>query len=229
MKRKRIRRGTPRNKKLKKRTPLPGMHFRRRRGIRGIRLFVFLVFILSVFSAYVLFNTRPYQPTAQMRVLIAANAERYHLKPELLQAVMETESKYDQNAVSHIGAIGTMQLVPETAQWISEQSGLPYGDLKDPEINVPLGAWYIYYLLDKYDGNAVLALAAYNAGRGNVDQWMEDKHWPANFSDIDEIPFPETREFVKSVLRIEKELEKANKQTKAAASQSSSQNTAGNA
>ena len=99
-----------------------------------------------------------------------------------------------------------MQLVPETAKWISEESGIPYGDLKKPEINIPLGAWYLRYLLDKYDGNLELALAAYNAGRGNVDEWIETKQWPRDFNDIQQIPFPETREFVKLVIQTKEEL-----------------------
>ncbi|MGP1534632.1 MAG: lytic transglycosylase domain-containing protein [Dialister pneumosintes] len=134
------------------------------------------------------------------------NSEKYKLQPEFLQAVIAVESKYNERAVSHIGAIGVMQLVPETAKWISEESGIPYGDLKKPEINIPLGAWYLRYLLDKYDGNLELALAAYNAGRGNVDEWIETKQWPRDFNDIQQIPFPETREFVKLVIQTKEEL-----------------------
>lgn len=189
---------------------LHNRYIRRKRHVHGIRLFVVLLMIASGILVFLLHGTRPYQPSPQVKALIAVNANQYHLEPELLQAVIETESKYNVNAVSHVGAVGTMQLVPETAKWISEESGIPYGDLKNPEINIPLGSWYLNYLIGKYDGNLTLALAAYNAGRGNVDDWIKTNNWPANFSDADKIPFPETREFVKSVIRIEAELKAEN-------------------
>ena len=75
-----------------------------------------------------------------------------------------------------------MQLMPETAEWISEESGLPADDLNRPDENIPLGAWYLNFLLKKYHNNEVLALAAYNAGRGNVDEWVEKYNWGEGFS-----------------------------------------------
>lgn len=141
-----------------------------------------------------------YRPTREVRHLIAENAVRFSLTTELLQSVILVESKYDNHAVSRTGAVGIMQLMPETAAWISEESGLTYNNLHNPEENIPLGAWYLEYLITLYDGNLVLALAAYNAGRGNVDAWMEERGWPRDFADIDSIPFPETREFVRAVI-----------------------------
>lgn len=88
----------------------------------------------------------------------------------------------------HVGAVGMMQLMPETAEWISEESGLPADDLNRPDENIPLGAWYLNFLLKKYHNNEVLALAAYNAGRGNVDEWVEKYNWGEGFSKVDEIP-----------------------------------------
>jgi soluble lytic murein transglycosylase len=106
-----------------------------------------------------------------------------------------------------VGAVGMMQLMPETAQWISAESGLPAESLSRPEENIPLGAWYLNHLLQVYHNNEVLALAAYNAGPGNVDQWIEDYSWEEGFTDMNEIPFPETREFVKSVTSARDRLE----------------------
>ena len=103
--------------------------------------------------------------------------------------------------------------MPDTAHWISEQSGLPSDNLASPEQNIPLGAWYLNYLLEEYHNNEVFALAAYNAGRGNVDEWIEKNHWPEGFSDMDKIPFPETREFVKSVVSARDRLEAEKKGT----------------
>lgn len=134
-----------------------------------------------------------------------------NISPSLLEAVIRTESKFDEKAISHVGAVGMMQLMPDTAAWISETSGLPSDNLESPEQNIPLGAWYLNFLLKKYHNNEVLALAAYNAGRGNVDEWIEKKGWPEGFNDIDQIPFPETREFVKSVVHTEAWLEEERK------------------
>lgn len=141
-----------------------------------------------------------FRPTREVEHLIEENAVRFSLSRELLQSVILVESKFDRHAVSSTGAVGVMQLMPDTAEWISEQSGLPDDDLHNPEENIPLGAWYLDYLIGKYDGNLVLALAAYNAGRGNVDSWMEERGWPPDYADIEGIPFPETREFVRAVI-----------------------------
>ena len=112
--------------------------------------------------------------------------------------------------VGRDGAI--WQLMPETAEWISEESGLPADDLNRPDENIPLGAWYLNFLLKKYHNNEVLALAAYNAGRGNVDEWVEKYNWGEGFSKVDEIPFPETREFVKTVVSARDRLEAERKE-----------------
>lgn len=176
-----------------------------RRKSRSKKIFtVFLAALCLV--CFILLRASDYHPSAQVAQLILINAERYKLQPELLQAVIEVESKYDEKAVSHVGAVGAMQLVPTTARWIAQESGNPYGDLKDPAINIPLGAWYLRYLINKYHGNLELALAAYNAGRGNVDTWIREKNWPDDFNDIDAIPFPETQGFVTQVIRIKEEL-----------------------
>lgn len=171
---------------------------------RGVRIFTVLAALLSCFVLYEEEELIPpavlYQPDTAIRRLIEENGKRYSLSPELLQAVILTESKYNTHAVSSTGAVGVMQLMPDTAEWISEESGLPADNLRDPAENIPLGAWYLEFLIEKYEGNLVLALAAYNAGRGNVDDWMKTYHWPKHYADMSGIPFPETREFVESVI-----------------------------
>ncbi len=172
---------------------------------RGVRWFTALLACLCVLTFLDREPPLPpkaviYRPTREVRHLIAENAARFSLSRELLQSVILAESKFDNHAVSSTGAVGIMQLMPDTAAWISEQSGLADDNLHNPEENIPLGAWYLEYLITKYDGNLVLALAAYNAGRGNVDLWMEERGWPADFAEIDKIPFPETREFVRTVI-----------------------------
>jgi soluble lytic murein transglycosylase len=104
--------------------------------------------------------------------IVAGHARNYDLDPALLAAVIYQESKFDADARSPSGAIGLMQLLPETAKGIALRTGgsrFRVDDLYDPELNVRYGAWYLRHLLEKYD-DLELALAAYNGGQGNVDR-----------------------------------------------------------
>jgi soluble lytic murein transglycosylase len=124
--------------------------------------------------------------------IVRGHARNYQLEPALLAAVIYQESKFDAEARSDAGAVGLMQLQPETAKGIALRTGgskFRVDDLTDPEINVRYGSWYLRHLLDKY-GDEELALAAFNAGQGNVDSWLrEDKG----------IAFAETRHYVDRV------------------------------
>jgi soluble lytic murein transglycosylase len=125
--------------------------------------------------------------------IVVGHARNYELDPALLAAVIYRESKFDAGAKSSSGAIGLMQLLPATAKGIALHTGgsrFRVADLYDPEINVRYGAFYLHRLLAKY-GDTTLALAAYNAGQANVDSWRAEGKG---------IVFPETREYVESVL-----------------------------
>ena len=106
--------------------------------------------------------------------IIRGHARNYDLDPALLAAVVYQESKFHADARSASGAIGLMQLLPDTALGIARRTGgtqFEVSDLYDPELNVRYGAWYLRHLLDKY-GDEKLAYAAYNAGQRNVDRWL---------------------------------------------------------
>lgn len=165
----------------------------------GVRLFTVLLFIGIILFSIFLHNYLS-RPAPEIRMIITEYAHKYRVQRHLVEAVMHAESKFDQKAVSHVGAVGMMQLMPKTAEWIAQEGELQYTDLKEPRQNIMLGTWYIDYLLKKYHNNEVLALAAYNAGRGNVDEWITEYGWKDDFTNIKEIPFPETREFVKLVV-----------------------------
>lgn len=171
----------------------------RHQGNTGAMVFTLFLALLCILTLVIIRSNLLLRPDARVSRIIQVSAAEEKISPALLEAVILTESKFDEKAVSHVGAVGLMQLMPETAQWISEESGLPADELSQPEQNIPLGAWYINYLLKKYHNNEVLALAAYNAGRGNVDEWIQKEGWSEGFSNPDQIPFPETREFVKAV------------------------------
>ena len=114
--------------------------------------------------------------------IVRGHAANYELDPALLAAVIYQESKFDPNAQSDSGAIGLMQLLPETAKGIAARTGgseFHVGDLRNPEINIRYGSWYLRHLLDKY-GSERKALAAYNGGQGNVDRGVvygETEHY----------------------------------------------------
>lgn len=134
---------------------------------------------------------------------VYTNAVKNHIDPSLINAVILAESKYKETAQSDKGALGLMQLMPDTAHWIREEMDLPAitdAQITNPTTNIQLGSWYLAYLLKEFKGNDVLALAAYNAGRGHVESWMETYGWDYQFVDIDAIPFPETRQYVRTVL-----------------------------
>lgn len=129
--------------------------------------------------------------------IIRQQAAEKDLDPALIAGVIYAESKFT-DARSHAGALGLMQITPDTARYIAQLSGatnFELDDLSDPDINIRYGAYYLHYLLDRYDDNIVLALAAYNAGGGNVDKWLEEGR-----TRVRDIPFPETREYVKRVI-----------------------------
>jgi soluble lytic murein transglycosylase len=124
--------------------------------------------------------------------IVRGHAENYRLDPALLAAVIYQESKFKADAKSEAGAIGLMQLQPETARGIAIRTGgsrFQTSDLYNPEINVRYGSWYLRHLLDRYDDEK-LALAAYNAGQSNVDTWRAQGKG---------IQFSETRAYVNRV------------------------------
>ena len=124
--------------------------------------------------------------------IVRGHARNYDLDPALLAAVIYQESKFKPDARSTSGAIGLMQLLPDTAKGIAIHTGgskFRVEDLYDPEINVRYGAWYLRHLLEKY-GDEQDALAAYNAGQDNVDRWRHAGEG---------IQFAETRAYVKRV------------------------------
>ena len=127
--------------------------------------------------------------------IVRGHARNYDLDPSLLAAVIYQESKFDANARSHSGAIGLMQLLPDTAEGIAARTGgsrFVVSDLYVPELNVRYGAWYLRHLLDKY-GDERTALAAYNAGQANVDRWLATGEG---------IAFAETRHYVARVEKL---------------------------
>ncbi len=126
--------------------------------------------------------------------LVRRAASAYDIDPALIAAVIYAESRFEPGVVSEAGAIGLMQLLPETGRWIATSTGgtrFAVRDLYNPRINVRLGSWYLRELLERYRGDLSFALAAYHAGQTNADRWLASGGG---------IRFGETRAYVESVL-----------------------------
>jgi soluble lytic murein transglycosylase len=134
--------------------------------------------------------------------IIRQQAEEKNLDPALIAAVIYAESRFRERQESDAGARGLMQVTPATAIAIARQSGgvtFNVDDLDDPQINISYGCYHVRALLDQYNGNVIAALAAYNAGSGNVDRWGGPE------LQIEDIPtgpgqFGETHAYVETVL-----------------------------
>jgi soluble lytic murein transglycosylase len=138
----------------------------------------------------------------QYSSVIREQAAAKHLDPALVAAVIYAETKFDART-SPAGAVGLMQLMPDTATFLAKRSGattFSTADLSTPAVNIAYGSYYLRYLLNEYHGNTVLALAAYNGGETNVDNWVKSAHADRQRFRIGDIPFPETRAYVQRVL-----------------------------
>jgi len=140
--------------------------------------------------------------------IIRQQAREKGLDPALIAAVIYAESRFRDGQTSHAGATGLMQLTPATARYIARKSGgtaFVVGDLATPQVNIAYGTYYLRYLLRRYDGNEAFALAAYNAGEGNVDRWIADAKAHERALTVDAIPYAETRAYVSRVEQAKQE------------------------
>ena len=130
-----------------------------------------------------------------------------HLDPALIAGVIYAETKFNPRD-SAAGAIGLMQVMPQTAAFLARRSGattFTTADLDEPAVNIAYGSYYLRYLLNEYHGNVPVALAAYNGGESNVDQWLAEARADGHPFEVDDIPFPETRAYVTKVLNAEQD------------------------
>jgi soluble lytic murein transglycosylase len=173
-----------------------------RRLATGVALIVVLVVGVKVIAPLVGGTLRQLTLPLSDASVIRAQAAEKHLDPALVAAVIYAESKFDPRE-SSAGALGLMQLLPETAAFIARRTGgvdFSTQDLATPAINVAYGSWYLRYLLDHYNGAELPAVAAYNAGLGKVDEWVAKAREEGRPLTLQDIPYPETRGYVERVL-----------------------------
>lgn len=163
------------------------------------RLFVLLAVALTVLCvvATIILGANNY--TLKYKNEIVAISRQNQLNPSLVAAIIYAESGFNKNAKSQKGAVGLMQIMPQTAQWIATDIGVENFDLQDPQTNISFGCFYLQYLFSKFD-TEIEVLCAYNAGESNV------REWKTAGGEITEknIPFPETKSYVKKVLEAKK-------------------------
>jgi soluble lytic murein transglycosylase len=184
---------------------------RRRSASRArTRRRLLLGFVLAAIAAVVAVSLMPRAKDAVQELtlplrhedIIVQQAREKKVPADLIAGVIYAESRFS-DQTSHAGARGLMQITPDTADAIATSTGgvnFRQEDLADPQVNISYGTWYLRNLLDRYGENVVLALAAYNAGQGNVDGWIAQARAKGEPLTIEAIPFAETRGYVHSVL-----------------------------
>lgn len=135
---------------------------------------------------------------------IRKNSLTYQVDPFLVAAIIRVETNYKTGKESRKGALGLMQLMPDTAKWALEKAKLPDVSLDklrdEPSANIELGTWYLHTLSGEFGGNRAMMIAAYNAGPGKVKSWLEDGSWDGSEEQLKNIPFGETRHYVQRVI-----------------------------
>lgn len=163
--------------------------------------------IIPVIILILLFNSKAFWRLVYpfpYRDIIVEEAIRNRIDPFLVAAIIKTESNFSSGAESTMGARGIMQIMPETGNWAAVQMGLrgfQPDDLYEINTNIKIGCWYLNNLNREFAGNKIIVIAAYNAGRGNVREWLENERWSGEQAAVDQIPFSETREYVRRVLK----------------------------
>ena len=183
----------------------------RKRLITVLAIFLLLA-VLSLTIAHLTDAHRRNRRENAVYSMVLTAAGTYGVSPAMVLAVIRTESDFYQDALSSAGAVGLMQLLPQTFAYLREEKlneNLPDNDIWKPQVNIRYGTYYLSYLFSRF-GNWPVTLAAYNAGEGRVEQWLSDSTLSDGVNLFD-IPYPETKHYVTVTLEAYREyLEKYN-------------------
>jgi len=163
-----------------------------------IRLLLFLIAAVIVARFYVLPQKLYPQKFSD---IVAKYSSQYGVDENMVYAIIKTESNFNQYAVSSKNAIGLMQITEATGEWAAAKMGIndfSKDKLFDPDINIEIGCWYIARLLKQFD-SCDTAIAAYNAGSGNVSKWLENGSLSTDGTNLSAIPYSETENYVKKI------------------------------
>lgn len=135
--------------------------------------------------------------------ITAAECGKYTIDPLFIQSIIKAESNFKPDITSSKGAMGLMQVRGDTGTWCAEKMGIEnfsIDSLYQPETNIKIGIWYFDYLVDHFGGDYVAAVAAYNAGMGNVNKWFENEEYSVDGQTLTKVPFEETSRYINKVL-----------------------------
>lgn len=176
-------------------------------GIVALGIFLLTFIVLSILVVVIYVNStkklgQVLHPT-EYDEYVYEYSEAYNIDPSLVFAVIKTESNFDPNAESRVGALGLMQIMPETFEWLQTykngEATMGSDYLYEPKVNIEYGCIFLEFLLDKYS-NEETAVAAYNAGFGAVDSWLVDENYSTDGQTLYDIPYPETKSYVTKVM-----------------------------
>lgn len=179
---------------------------------KSLLIIIFVGVVLLCFGAFFVFNYVLF-PLKHKEKIVSV-AEKFGIEPFVISSIINAESGFNEKAVSNKGALGLMQLLPTTANWVSvfllgKNQGFEIEKLEkiegenplfNPETNIELGTRYFLYLLNKF-GNRKVALCAYNAGEGTVQKWLKNSEFSPDGKTLETIPFDETKNYVQKVER----------------------------
>lgn len=163
-------------------------------------LIIFTLIVLLLFGNFVYKNTLEYIYKKDYSEYVEKYSQMYNVDENLVYAIIKNESNFNSEAKSSAGAVGLMQIMEETAEDVSGELEIKEYNLYLPNDNIQIGTKYFSYLLEKYKEPS-LALAAYNAGLGNVDNWIKKGIIKSDGTDYENIPFKETNMYVRKILR----------------------------
>lgn len=166
------------------------------------KLLVGIIILISISIGILRLGCFIYPKNYQLTV--KKYATLYDIPDSLVFSVIKAESNYKKDAVSKKGARGLMQIMTPTGEWAAEKIGIEEFSeelLFDSDINIEIGCYYLSYLLDLYHQETNLALAAYNAGPKNVDEWLKNEEYSKDGKELLKIPFKETDKYVKKVVK----------------------------
>lgn len=162
-----------------------------------------LVVITAIIMGFIfVFNIPKYLFPKKYSQYVEVFSKKYELEPALIYAVIKAESKFNEYAVSRKNAMGLMQITEKTGEWGAAELGINNFDkemLFTPEINIEIGCWYLKKLLNQYDDSLECAIAAYNAGSGNVTKWLNSNEFSSDKKTLTKVPFKETETYLKKI------------------------------
>ncbi len=172
---------------------------------------ILIIIIILIIFLHILFNIVKLQDIIMKKIYpmdyseyVYSYSSKHGLDSLLIFAIIKAESNFKPNSISNSNAKGLMQLMESTASEIASKLEIEYKEnesIYDPETNIMIGTAYFKELLDIYNGNQLLAMTAYNAGIGNVDKWINNGIIKKDGSDIENIPFKETNNYVRKIIR----------------------------